>query len=163
MFFSQGFSAEIFHFLAFNLEETITILPTGSVYAPQIPYLLDKDDSTCFQVYEPTSNFDFFKMKIFNYQLCLNVSMISVQTENIPCTENGMRVYTANVANQVSACDFSGYFKIFDKKDHHTYDGVKYDCRYIIHDDNIVTCDFVFLALVNVPNVSSKLCGIDFN
>ena len=88
--------------------------------------------------------------------------MISIQTENIPCAENGMIVYTANVANQASVCDFTGYFKEIVIEDD-TYDGVKYDCKYIIHDDNIVTCDFVFLAVVNVPNVGIKLCGIDFS
>ena len=148
-------------FSAFNLEETITTLSTASIYDPQVPYLLDNDDSTCFQVCAPTSSSDFFNVKIFNYQLCLNVSTISVQTENIPCAENGMVVYTANVANQVSTPDFLGQLKEIDNTIH-TNDGVKYNCSYIIHNENTVTCVFVYLALLNVPNTRSKLCGIDF-
>ena len=143
------------------MEETITTLSAASIYGPQVPYLLDNDDSTCFQVCAPTSSSDFFNIKIFNYQLCLNASTISVQTENIPCAENGMAVYTANVENQVSTSDFLGQLKEIDNTVH-SNDGVKYNCSYIIHDENAMTCDFVYLALLNVADTRSKLCGIDF-
>ena len=72
-----------------------------------------------------------------------------------------MVAYTANVANQVLTSDFLGQLKEIGNTVH-TNDGVKYNCSYIIHDENTVTCDFVYLALLNVPNISSKLCGIDF-
>ena len=143
------------------MEETITTLSAATIYGPQVPYLLDNDDSTCFQVYAPTSSSDFFNIKIFNYQLCLNASTISLQTENIPCAENGMVVYTANSANQDSTSDFLGQLNEIDNTVH-TNDGVKCNCSYIIHDQNTVTCDFVHLALLNVPNTTSKLCGLDF-
>ena len=72
-----------------------------------------------------------------------------------------MVVYTANVANQVSTSDFLGQLKEIGNAVHST-DGVKYNCSYIIHDENAMTCDFVYLALLNVADTRSKLCGIDF-
>ena len=86
---------------------------------------------------------------------------MSVQTENIPCAENGMVVYTANVENQVSTSDFLRQLKEIDNTVH-SNGGVKYNCSYIIHDENAMTCDFVYLALLNVADTRSKLCGIDF-
>ena len=73
-----------------------------------------------------------------------------------------MLIYTAKGVNQVSTGDFLGHLKEVDNIVH-TNVGVKYDCYYIIHDQNTVTCDFVYLALLNVPTAGSKLCGINFN
>ena len=41
--------------------------------------------------------------------------MITLITENIPCDGNRMVIYSPNVANEISACDFTGYFKKYGK------------------------------------------------
>ena len=102
-------------------------------------------------------------MKIFNYKLCLNISTIEIQTEMIPCSDNGILVYSGHVHNQISACDFSGYFKTLDEQSEDLSNGVTYHCSYIIQDHSIVTCDFVHLTAVKVATFGGKVCGIDFN
>ena len=88
--------------------------------------------------------------------------MVSVRTENISCRENGMMIYTAKSANQAATNNFLGHLKEANNIAQNNA-GVKYDCCYIIHDQNTATCDFVYLALSNVPDAESKLCGIDFS
>ena len=134
----------------------------GSIYEQHAAYLTDKDDTTCLQVQQPTSTQNFLKFKIFNYNLCLNASMITLITENIPCDGNRMVIYSPNVANEISACDFTGYFIKYENNGQ-SENGMKYECKYVITDENIVTCDFVFVAIYNVPTGATKMCEISFN
>ena len=75
--------------------------------------LTDNDTTTCINLEIPTSALNQFKMKIFNAQLCLNISMVTFVTENLCCHETEIVVYSPVEANHAERADFTGYFKEF--------------------------------------------------
>ena len=87
--------------------------------------------------------------------------MISLNTENIPCDGNRMVIYSPNMANIKSPCDFTGKFKEYNYTGQ-IVDGTKYECKYMVSDENVVTCDFVSIVILNVSNVTSKICELSF-
>ena len=88
--------------------------------------------------------------------------MISLNVENIPCDGDRMVIYSPNMANIKSACDFTGKFKQYNYYDKSVH-GTKYECKYVISDENVVTCDFVYIAMSKILNDNSKVCEINFN
>ena len=88
--------------------------------------------------------------------------MISLNTENVPCEGNRMVIYSLNMANIKSVCDFTGKFKEYNYKGQ-SLDGTKYYCKYVISDENVVACDFVYIAMSKILNDNSKVCEISFD
>ena len=133
----------------------------NSKYEDQTALLTDGNDTTCIELYPSTSGPNLFKMKIFNAQLCLNVSTVTIVTENLCCDTNGIIVYSSLEANELGRNEFTGNFKEF-KYTGKAHVGNKNECTFVTKDEKSGTCDFVYIFVFQAE-VASKVCEIRFN
>ena len=72
-----------------------------------------------------------------------------------------MVIYSPNMANTKSPCDFTGKFKEYNYNGQ-IVDGTKYECKYLISNENVATCDFIYITIPKILNDNSKVCEISF-
>ena len=112
---------------------------------PTVTQFPDRDDSTCLTLQETTNIVDLFKIKLLDPQMCLNVTKLTIVTENLYCDQ--IIEYSPVLANAVSFDEFVGKFRELE------FNGLiqnidKYECGYTERDANLVTCDSVYVCII---------------